>query len=863
MGELLTEIRNAISDRYEVQREIGAGGMATVFLAKDVRHHRRVAIKVLDPTLAAIRGPERFQREIRLAAQLNHPHILPVLDSGEFESNGQRIWYATPFMEGESLRERLRTEKQLPVSEAIRLATEVADALDYAHRQGVVHRDIKPDNILLQDGHARVADFGVALPLLGDEQVSLTQTGMAVGTPLYMSPEQATGTEAVDHRSDVYSLGCVLYESLVGAPPFSGATPMAIVAQALTQSPPKVSRDRPAAVEAQSVLDRALARLPADRYQSAGEMAEALRRLGTGEREAALPSPAPRARSKRLLVGAAVLAVAVILVLGVWIGLPSGGSATGEATIVVLPFRPIGDDAGHIVDGITFATRDRLAVLRGIAVVGATSSSLDRFSTMATTEIARELGTDYVLTATVEQHAADGSIEVRPNLIGANGTQIDFWNGGSVLAPSDQPGVAEATIAADVARALDLTVGAAARANLVGPAGSPVAYGLFLRGMGLQGQQRLARMEEALAVDSTMALARGPLAAEAMNDYAVSYAPQDSAALLEHATAAIRHAPDFAGGYADLGLYHRTVTFQYDSAVANLEHARTLAPGDADVGHLLASALWSAGRLEEALVEARRGAGLDPLSTAATSRVSRILFWMHRLEEAGSRHEETQALDNVAGWILADGSLLQAALGQLDSARAYVSAASLDQPGLATATFLNDIIWQGWLVDATVLSAVCQEGSEVSSGFAYIEFHRQIGCALFAWREGDTVTARALSEVVRSELQPVADRGTRNRRVYMGLAYANFLLGNEDEALRMADTALERLPAFWDYYPGAFNSVMYAQLAGMTGDADRAVRQLELMLEGYSPMTPDWLRADPAFDPIRDDPRFQALLRRR
>src|SRR5438094_7842309 len=213
LTDLLARLQSALANRYTIDRELGRGGMATVYLARDLKHDRRVALKVLHPELAAALGQERFHREIMLAARLQHPHILTVLDSGE--AAGQ-LWFTMPFVEGESLRSRLRQEQQLPVEEALRIANETARALDYAHRQGVMHRDIKPENILLtKDADTLVADFGIARALAGADE-RLTETGMSVGTPAYMSPEQASGDKAVDARTDVYSLGCVLYELLAG-----------------------------------------------------------------------------------------------------------------------------------------------------------------------------------------------------------------------------------------------------------------------------------------------------------------------------------------------------------------------------------------------------------------------------------------------------------------------------------------------------------------------------------------------------------------------------------------------------------------------------------------------------------------------
>ena len=266
-----------LRDRYRVERELGRGGMATVWLAQDLRHDRRVALKVLRPELSAVIGAERFLAEIRTTANLQHPHILPLFDSGRTggpDALGVQdfIYYVMPFVEGESLRDRLLREKQLPVADAVRIAGEVASALDYAHRHGVIHRDIKPENILLHDGRALVADFGVALAVRGASDTRMTETGMSLGTPHYMSPEQAMGEREITPRSDVYALACVLYEMLTGEPPFTGPTAQAIVARVMTESPRPLSVQRhtiPAHVEA-AVLT-ALEKLPADRFASAAE----------------------------------------------------------------------------------------------------------------------------------------------------------------------------------------------------------------------------------------------------------------------------------------------------------------------------------------------------------------------------------------------------------------------------------------------------------------------------------------------------------------------------------------------------------------------------------------------------------------
>ena len=319
----------ALADRYRIERELGAGGMATVYLAHDLRHDRDVAIKVLHPDLGAALGGERFLSEIRTTARLQHPHILPLLDSGEADG---LLYYVMPVVTGETLRARLERERQLPIPEAVRLAREVAGALDYAHRQGVIHRDIKPENILLHDGSALVADFGIALAVQTAGGQRMTQTGLSLGTPQYMSPEQAMGERTIDARTDVYALGAVTYEMLTGDAPFSGNSVQAIVAKVLNErpTPPTTLRDTvPVAVE-EAVLT-ALAKLPADRFATAAEFGAALG-ADSGARAAARPAAVSPGRRRALVVAGVTLAA--LCVAGGWLlGERGRGGASGTASV--------------------------------------------------------------------------------------------------------------------------------------------------------------------------------------------------------------------------------------------------------------------------------------------------------------------------------------------------------------------------------------------------------------------------------------------------------------------------------------------------------------------------------------------------
>ena len=309
MSHATDRLTAALADRYRIERELGAGGMATVYLAHDLKHDRKIAIKVLKPELAAALGPERFLREITTTAGLRHPHILPLYDSGDADG---LLYYVMPLVEGESLRDRLARAPQLPLDEALGIAAQVADALSYAHAQGIVHRDIKPENILLESGHAVVADFGIARAIDAAGQDALTQTGLAIGTPQYMSPEQAAGERNLDGRSDLYALACVLFEMLTGQPPFTGPTMASVVHQHLAAQPPSVDHFRPGVPPGiATALQRALAKSPADRFNPAAQFAEALRSPAAGT----TPGAARRSRGILLAAGATVVLGLVMVLL--------------------------------------------------------------------------------------------------------------------------------------------------------------------------------------------------------------------------------------------------------------------------------------------------------------------------------------------------------------------------------------------------------------------------------------------------------------------------------------------------------------------------------------------------------------------
>jgi len=341
MTDAQDRLTAALSDRYRLERELGQGGMATVYLAHDLKHDRQVAIKVLRPELAAVVGAERFLAEIRVTANLQHPYILPLHDSGEA---GGFVFYVMPYVDGESLRDRLTREKQLPVEDALRIATEIAGALDYAHRRGVIHRDIKPENVLLHEGQALVADFGIALAMSAAGSSRMTETGMSLGTPHYMSPEQAMGERDITAKTDIYALGCVLYEMLLGEPPFTGPTAQAIVAKVMTEDPrPITTQRRTVPPHVEGAVFTALQKLPADRFPTAADFASAIARPGSqyvaATNWATGLRPTPARRRNRVvmgLTGVAVVAAAVAIPL-LWRRVRPAAEAPSRHFQIVLP----------------------------------------------------------------------------------------------------------------------------------------------------------------------------------------------------------------------------------------------------------------------------------------------------------------------------------------------------------------------------------------------------------------------------------------------------------------------------------------------------------------------------------------------
>ncbi len=514
-----SRLTSALSGRYRIERELGQGGMATVYLAQDVRHDRKVAVKVLREELSASLGKERFLREIKVAAALQHPHILPLYDSGAVDN---LLFYVMPYIDGPSLRDKLVKEGELPIGEAVRILRDIADALTEAHRHGVVHRDLKPENVMLRGRHALVMDFGVAKALSdATGRQSLTTVGIALGTPAYMAPEQAVADPHVDHRADIYAFGVVAYELLAARPPFTGATPQQVLAAHVTTAAEPVTTHRSMPPALAALVMRCLEKRPADRWQSAEELITQLEAVLTPSGgitpTATMPLTAAAVpRSRRLPLALAVGTVMVLLGSGAWWATHrgpaagSGGIPTMTAKRVgVLPFASRSRDSAdaYLGDGMATDLTTTLAGMTGLHVVSRSSAFALRGKT------AREAGTALTADAMVEGTVGkvDGALRVTVSLVNV-ADEAMLWSQRYDVTEKDLYALQDSAATA-IASALGVGLGRRADAGLAAHrTANPEAHDLVLRGQFLTEQstetglhEAIALFERAAALDSTYA----------------------------------------------------------------------------------------------------------------------------------------------------------------------------------------------------------------------------------------------------------------------------------------------------------------------------------------------------------------------
>jgi eukaryotic-like serine/threonine-protein kinase len=858
---------------FRILRPLGRGGMATVYLAADERHQRSVALKVLHPELSSVLGSTRFLREIEVAAKLTHPHILPLFESGEA---GGLFYYTMPYVEGESLRDRLRRETQLPIDDALRVGREAAEALDYAHAQGIVHRDIKPENILLSGRptgeapggwHVLVADFGIAR-IMDEAADRLTRTGMAVGTPAYMSPEQSAAARQVDGRADVYSLGCVMYEMLAGEPPYTGPTAQAIVVKRLTDPIPKVRRLRPTVPPGvDEAITKALATVPADRFGTATEFSRTL--------EQGLRARAPVGRGRRLaMAGAVVAAVAVFVALGWQRGRYSGNAGADPREIAVLPFESLGDSSdAYFTDGVANDVRAKLSRIPGLTVIARASSLQYRGTTKPPEQIARELGVDYLLTATVQwERGGDGQRRVRvtPELVDVRPghAPLTRWNEQFDAALS---GVFEvqASIAGQVAQALHVALGDSTKRELAArPTASLAAYDAYLRGEAASQRmtafaptslrQAVAAYEQAVALDSTFVEAWARIAqAQATLYYNGEPSPAKAEAARQAAERARALGPHRPEAHQAMGLYYYNVLSDIPRALVEDSTALALAPNNAD---LLINVAWdelSLGRWGAARDHFELATRLDPRSGAPAGNLGFVLLCLREYDKAEQAYGRALELapDNLQWRTF--GAMVSLAQGDVRGARAILAAAppQVDPTSLvAYVASYGDLMW---VLDASQLSLLLRLTPSAFDGNRGV--WALVRAQTYALR-GDSAKARAYADSARtvfaSQLQASPDNAELHVRMGLALGY----LGKKREAIREGTRGVELLPISRSAADGAYLQHQLVRIYLLVGEPEQALAQLGPLLERGYILSPDWLRIDPTFAPLRGNPRFERLL---
>jgi TolB-like protein/Tfp pilus assembly protein PilF len=673
MDPLLSRLQRGLAGRYALEHELGRGGMARVYLGRDLRLERRVAIKVFERADGSPTATDRFLREIRVAAQLQHPNIVPVFESGE---SGGVVYYVMPYIKGASLRERIEREGPLPIADAVRIAREVAEALDHAHRAGIVHRDIKPDNIMLADGMAVVADFGIARAI-EESGGKITETGLALGTPMYMSPEQASGSQQVDGRTDIYALGCVLYEMLAGTPPFSGTNAQAVMARHVTDAVPPLATVRPVPPTFDVIVQKALAKLPADRFPTGRSFADALANELTSERRAPAPRPTPY---RVAIVGAASLIV-VATALVAWRALPLRSARGVRAdeplrSVAVLPVKVADTVVAAIADGMTEAIITGLYRLEGLTVTPPERAFAYRDRQDDARAVGRELGVGTVLASSL-QHAgtelrltarlinvADGRVLWTEHL---DGDRLHYF-------------AMQDSVTARIADALLPRLDAARRAAVIRGPGTrdTVALRLFLearRAINTVAPDSVRRaitlLEEAVARDSMYADAWVALA-EANYDYPMEEkAPLVRALWLRRALDRLI-ALDSTNGLA-FSIRGRLHEEEWDDAGArrDYEHALRLAPGSPLVLLNFGSFLNFANEFDTALVLTRRAVQLDPTNTRTWWKLANRFAFAHMPDSARVAAERSVNLaptNPVPNWVLMNVYLDQGARAKADSA---------------------------------------------------------------------------------------------------------------------------------------------------------------------------------------------------
>ena len=853
----------ALEGRYEIERELGEGGMAIVYLARDVKHGRSVAVKVVKPEFGSVLGAGRFLTEIDIIAKLQHPNILPLYDSGDAQGS---LYYVMPFMDGQSLRERLERDRQLPLDDVAKITGEIAQGLQHAHSQGIVHRDIKPENILFSGGVAVMADFGIARALAVAGGDRLTQAGVSIGTPRYMSPEQAT-SDAVDARSDVYSLGCVVYEMLAGDPPFVGSSSTSVMARHARDPVPSIRSIRPAVpIRVESVVTRALAKVPADRYQTVRAFSDAL--------HSALLASQPGARrplAQRVTIG--IAGTLVVAAAGILLWQRSGfATPPGPPRIIVLPFEHVGvAEDRFITDGMADEVTSRVAGISGLAVI-ARASALHYHSAGADLrDVAKETNVSYVVTGSVRtDHAPDGTSRVRvtPHLIRIRGER-EIWS--ETFDAKFVPGelfAMQSGIAGRVANALGVTLLLPEQAQLQArPTADAAAYDAYLRG-NLYSTRRyeeesarraIEMYQRAITIDPKFALAYAKLA-EAQTVYTYYYKDK-VAKRLQLARDAIQRATELDSTLIEVrlarGYLYWWGELDADRALGELNAVRAVQPNNSDILWLIAQVQRRKGQLADAAATTARAVELDPRSHLLALDLAVTYLSLRHYEEAEAEINRAVAL--APDWAPA---VVMKALLRWSSSGDPREALKVVEGALPRVSMREMLKWMYRYpsMPGQLGGAVQDSVEALSTDADFIDSAKLFLAKGYSFRfRGDSARSRVCFDSARVALERRSRLAPDDAELHalLGIAYAG--VGRRADARREGDAAIRMLPLSRDLLMGGTLLSHRIDIAVVNGDSDDALTHVGTMIRMPTQYSRAMLRNDPFYAGLRTNARYAGI----